>query len=78
MIIRYNIDNTICSIVTIWQMLLNPVLAVFNLALITVINENNQVLKLNKFRYGQLYIKRFNIIGNYKMYITTLKNNRWI
>lgn len=79
MIIKYNKNNTICSIITIWQIIFNPILAIFNFALITVIdNTNNRVLKLNKIKYGQLFFKRFNIIGNYKMYIDILKNNKWI
>ena len=78
MIIRYNENNTICSIITIWQIIFNPILAIFNFALITIIDDNGRVLALNKIRYGQLFVKRFNIIGNYKMYITILKNNHWI
>lgn len=78
MIIRYNKNNTICSIITIWQIIFNPILAIFNFALITIIDDNDRVLALNKIRYGQLYTKRFNIIGNYRMYITILKNNHWI
>lgn len=78
MIIRYNNNNTICSIITIWQIIFNPILAIFNFALITIINENDRVLALNKIRYGQLFVKRFNIIENYKMYINILKNNHWI
>lgn len=78
MIIRYNKNNTICSIVTIWQIIFNPILALFNITLITIIDDNGRVLFLNKIRYGQLFVKRFNIIGNYKMYINILKNNKWI
>lgn len=78
MIIRYNKNNTICSIITIWQIIFNPILAIFNFALITVVDDNDRVLSLNKIKYGQLFVKRFNIIGNYKMYIDILKNNKWI
>lgn len=78
MIIRYNKNNTIYSIITIWQIVFNPILAIFNFALITVIDDNGRVLSLNKIKYGQLFVKRFNIIGNYKMYINILKNNKWI
>lgn len=79
MIIKYNKDNTICNIITIWQILFNPILAIFNFALVTVINDvNNRILKLNKIKYGQLFIERFNIIENYKMYFNDIKNYRWI
>ena len=78
MIIRYNKNNTICSIVTIWQIIFNPILAIFNFALITIVDDNGRVLSLNKIKYRQLFVERFNIIGNYKMYINILKNNKWI
>lgn len=79
MIIKYNKNNTIDNIITIWQILFNPILALFNITLITIIDDtNNQILKLNKIKYGQLFTERFNIIGNYKIYINLLKNNRWL
>ena len=79
MIIRYNENNTIDNIITIWQILFNPILALFNFTLVTVIDDaNNHILKLNKIRYGQLFVERFNIIGNYKIYINVCKNNKWI
>lgn len=78
MIIRYSKNNTICSIITIWQIIFNPILAIFNFALITIVDDNGRVLRLNKVKYGQLFVERFNVIGNYKMYINILKNNKWI
>lgn len=79
MIIKYNKNNTIDNIITIWQILFNPILALFNITLITIIdNTNNHILKLNKIKYGQLFTERFNIIGNYKMYINIVKNNKWL
>lgn len=78
MIIRYGKNNTICSIITIWQIIFNPILAIFNFALITIVDDNGRVLRLNKVKHGQLFVKRFNVIGNYKMYINILKNNKWI
>ena len=79
MIIRYTKDNKIESIITFAQMILNPILAIFNLALITIVDcDTNRVLAINKFRYGQLFTQRFNVIGNYKFYYNILKNNKAI
>ena len=62
MIIRYSKNNTVCSIITIWQIIFNPILAIFNFALIIIIDDNGRVLSLNKIRYGQLFVERFNIL----------------
>lgn len=79
MFIKYNTDKTIRSIVTLQQVLFNPILALFNISLVTVLdNKRHEILKLNKWHYGCLLTNRWNIIDNYKFYFSNFKEFRWV
>jgi hypothetical protein len=74
MYIKYNTKNAITHLVTWRQILLNPLLAIFNFAIVNVIENDYKIKKLNVLRHGQLFKQRFNIFGNYKMYFNLIKD----
>jgi len=80
MVIQYTNDtNEIQTVVTGWQIILNPILAIFNIALVTCIDDKTRrVVKLNKIHWGQLFTNRWNIIGNYKMYYYLIRCFGWV
>ena len=80
MVIQYTNDtNEIQTVVTGWQIILNPILALFNIAIVTCIDDKTRrVVKLNKIHWGQLFTNRWNIIGNYKMYYYLIKYFGWV
>lgn len=80
MVIQYTNDtNEIQTVVTGWQIILNPILALFNIALVTCIDDKTRrVVKLNKIHWGQLFTNRWNIIGNYKMYYYLIRCFGWV
>lgn len=80
MVIQYTNDtNEIQMVVTGWQIILNPILALFNIAIVTCINDKTRrIVKLNKIHWGQLFTNRWNIIGNYEMYYRLIKCFGWV
>lgn len=80
MVIQYTKDtNEIQMVVTGWQIILNPILALFNIAIVTCIDDKTRrIVKLNKIHWGQLFINRWNIIGNYEMYYHLIKCLGWV
>lgn len=80
MVIQYTNDtNEIQMIVTGWQIVLNPILALFNIAIVTCIDDKTRrIVKLNKIHWGQLFTNRWNIIGNYEMYCRLIKCFGWV
>lgn len=80
MVIEYTNDtNEIQMIVTGWQIVLNPILALFNIAIVTCIDDKTRrIVKLNKIHWGQLFTNRWNIIGNYEMYYRLIKCFGWV
>ena len=80
MVIDYTNDtNEIKMLITGWQIILNPILALFNIAIVTCFDEQTRrITKVNKIRWGQLFINRWNIIGNYKMYYHLIKYFGWV
>lgn len=80
MVIEYTNDtNEIQMVVTGWQIVLNPILALFNIAIVTCIDDKTRrIVKLNKIHWGQLFTNRWNIIGNYEMYYRLIKCFGWV
>jgi len=80
MVIEYTNDtNEIQMVVTGWQIILNPILALFNIAIVTCIDDKTRrIVKLNKIHWGQLFTNRWNIIGNYEMYYRLIKCFGWV
>lgn len=80
MVIQYTNDtNEIQMVVTGWQIILNPILALFNIAIVTCIDDKTRrIVKLNKIHWGQLFTNRWNIIGNYEMYYRLIKCFGWV
>lgn len=80
MVIQYTNDtNEIQMVVTGWQIVLNPILALFNIAIVTCIDDKTRrIVKLNKIHWGQLFTNRWNIIGNYEMYYRLIKCFGWV
>lgn len=80
MVIQYtNNTNKIQMVITGWQIILNPILALFNIAIVTCIDDNTRrIVKLNKIHWGQLFTNRWNIIGNYEMYYRLIKCFGWV
>lgn len=80
MVIQYTNDtNEIQMIVTGWQIVLNPILALFNITIVTCIDDKTRrIVKLNKIHWGQLFTNRWNIIGNYEMYYRLIKCFGWV
>lgn len=80
MVIQYtNNTNEIQMVVTGWQIILNPILAIFNIAIVTCIDDKTRrIVKLNKIHLGQLFTNRWNIIGNYEMYYHLIKCFGWV
>lgn len=80
MVIQYTKDtNEIQMVITGWQIILNPILALFNIAIVTCINDKTRrIVKLNKIHWGQLFINRWDVIGNYKMYYYLIKYFGWV
>lgn len=80
MVIDYTNDtNEVRMLITGWQIILNPILALFNIAIVTCFDEQTKrITKVNKIRWGQLYSNRWNVIGNYKMYYHLIKCLGWV
>lgn len=80
MVIQYTKDtNEIQMVVTGWQIILNPILALFNIAIVNCIDDKTRrIVKLNKIHWGQLYSNRWNVIGNYKMYYYLIRCFGWV
>lgn len=80
MVIQYTNDtNEIQMVITGWQIVLNPILALFNIAIVTCIDDKTRrIVKLNKIHWGQLFTNRWNIVGNYEMYYRLIKCFGWV
>lgn len=80
MVIEYmNDTNEVQMVITGWQIVLNPILALFNVAIITCIDDKTRrIVKLNKIHWRQLFTNRWDVIGNYKMYYYLIKYFGWV
>ena len=80
MVIEYaNDTNEVQMVITGWQIALNPILALFNIAIVTCIDDKTErIVKLNKIHWGQLFTNRWDVIGNYKMYYHLIKYFGWV